>query len=248
MSDNKIQLSGIFSEGYGVIPKKFMRMQININIKAIIAYMLSYTGRGNTCFPGIKTISKDLGISHTTVIKYINQAVSFGLIIKSKLNKDPLNHANKYTLLFLESDVPPGGISDVPPGGTTNVHEVEKNNNNINNNNINNKDIHPPQKTIKKPDKNKYLDFVLLTTAEHDSLIQKYGKDVTDEYIERVNNYVGSNGRRYKSHYFTILQWIKKDNVKKMPPKKYCPDCKTEINAGGLCKKCGVYVVGIKNI
>ena len=31
------------------------------------------------------------------------------------------------------------------------------------------------------------------------------------EYIDRVDNYVGSTGKKYKSHYHTILSWHRKD-------------------------------------
>ncbi len=59
-----------------------------------------------------------------------------------------------------------------------------------------------------------YLDFVFLTEEEHKKLIDKLGKDKTKEMIKRLNNYIGSKGKKYKSHYFTILNWMEKDNKK----------------------------------
>lgn len=29
--------------------------------------------------------------------------------------------------------------------------------------------------------------------------------------IERLNNYIGSTGKKYRSHYHTILNWFTKD-------------------------------------
>jgi hypothetical protein len=64
----------------------------------------------------------------------------------------------------------------------------------------------------------KILDYVLLTTEEHTKLISGYGKAITENYIHRLNNYIGSKGDKYKSHYSTILTWMDKDKVQKLPP------------------------------
>lgn len=68
-------------------------------------------------------------------------------------------------------------------------------------------------KEIKKEKiiKEKFHDFVFLTEIEHRTLNEKYGKTRTDEFIARLNNYIGSKGTKYKSHYHTILNWINKD-------------------------------------
>jgi len=68
-------------------------------------------------------------------------------------------------------------------------------------------------------DKKKYMDFVLLTEKEFIKLVNKYGASTTKQYIQKLNIYIGSKGRRYKSHYFTILNWLNKDNIRSMPKK-----------------------------
>jgi hypothetical protein len=65
------------------------------------------------------------------------------------------------------------------------------------------------EKKVKKKDK--YLDCVYLTKDEYNKLVEKFNKDVTDNKIEDLNNYIMSKGKRYKSHYYTILNWGKKD-------------------------------------
>lgn len=64
--------------------------------------------------------------------------------------------------------------------------------------------------------KEKFGEFenVLLSTEEFDKLKSKLGTDCND-YIERLSNYIASTGKRYKSHYATILSWIQKDNQNK---------------------------------
>ena len=65
----------------------------------------------------------------------------------------------------------------------------------------------------KKEKKDIYGEFVKLTKTEYDKIITKYGLDILDEYSDRLNNYIGSTGKKYKSHYHTLLGWIRKDNV-----------------------------------
>lgn len=63
-----------------------------------------------------------------------------------------------------------------------------------------------------KDKKNKYLDFVCLSESEHEKLISQLWERLTNELIEKLNNYIWSTGKRYKSHYFTILSRSKKES------------------------------------
>jgi len=49
--------------------------------------------------------------------------------------------------------------------------------------------------------------LVLMTQAEHEKLLVKFGELKTAEFIEKLANYIGSKGKKYKSHYHTILSW-----------------------------------------
>lgn len=64
----------------------------------------------------------------------------------------------------------------------------------------------------------KYLKFVYLLPEEHDKLIVDYGKSQTEDLISRLNDYIGSKGDKYKSHYFTLLNFARRDNIKKITP------------------------------
>ena len=75
------------------------------------------------------------------------------------------------------------------------------------------------KETKEKKVKNRHLDFVLLTDDEYNKLIEKYWKWVTERKIEDLNNYIGSKWKKYKSHYFTILEWLRKDKVKPLEKK-----------------------------
>lgn len=98
-------MENYLSEGYGIIPKKFMKMKgVSIYAKAIMSYFLSFTGAGKIeCWPTIETISNDLEIAQSTVKKSIQELINFNLIEKTKLYPGQLKTNNKYRLTILES-------------------------------------------------------------------------------------------------------------------------------------------------
>lgn len=51
------------------------------------------------------------------------------------------------------------------------------------------------------------MGLVLLTPEEHEKLLVKLGERRTADYVQRLENYIGSKGKKYKSHYHTILSW-----------------------------------------
>lgn len=73
----------------------------------------------------------------------------------------------------------------------------------------------------KKSSKKNYADFVSLEEKEYQSLLDKYGKTFSDRCIEILNNYKGACGKKYKSDYLAILNWVVKrveeEGIKKQP-------------------------------
>jgi hypothetical protein len=59
-----------------------------------------------------------------------------------------------------------------------------------------------------KPEKIKYADFVSLTNDEYSSLVAKLGEDGAKRCIEILDNYKGATGKKYKSDYRAILNWV----------------------------------------
>lgn len=60
---------------------------------------------------------------------------------------------------------------------------------------------------------------VRLTVDEHVQLVDKLGKTQADEMIEQLDQYIASKGKKYKSHYATILTWARKNGVTNSPTK-----------------------------
>ena len=77
---------------------------------------------------------------------------------------------------------------------------------------VSNKDI----KVIKNiSNKETYGEFqqVKLKEEEHRKLVERFGEKRINEMIFELDTYIASKGRRYKSHYATILTWIKRKNT-----------------------------------
>ncbi len=59
--------------------------------------------------------------------------------------------------------------------------------------------------------KDRYMDVVFLTKIEYEKLIKELGKPLAEEYIKDLSLYIQSKGKKYKSHYATILTWHRKN-------------------------------------
>lgn len=65
-----------------------------------------------------------------------------------------------------------------------------------------------PEVKHKKEKKIKYADEVQMTESEHEKLVQDFGPADTDELVDILNNYKGATGKKYKSDYLAIRNWV----------------------------------------
>jgi hypothetical protein len=56
-----------------------------------------------------------------------------------------------------------------------------------------------------------YGEFVSLSDDQYKKLVEKFGQQEADEKIETLDIYIGSTGKKYSSHYHTILSWARKE-------------------------------------
>ena len=74
--------------------------------------------------------------------------------------------------------------------------------------------------SISSNNKIQYLEYVYLTDIEYKKLIEIYWEKIIENEIENLNNYIWQKGKDpYKSHYHTILNWLKREGAKKLTPK-----------------------------
>lgn len=73
------------------------------------------------------------------------------------------------------------------------------------------------------PPQNCYGEFsnVKMTTAEFEKLVQAEGADRANALIEELSSYLASSGKRYKSHYATLLNWCRRKDKEGEPKRKF---------------------------
>lgn len=75
---------------------------------------------------------------------------------------------------------------------------------------------------------NTYGKQVRLTEKEYAILSDEYGKNIIDEYIDRIDSYLENSGKKpFKSHFDTIKKWLKKDGVQPKSAHSYDLDLLT---------------------
>lgn len=63
------------------------------------------------------------------------------------------------------------------------------------------------------------LKNVQLTEEEITKLRSKYGKSATNHLIEELSTYMGASGKKYRSHYATILNWARRKGTEEVKVK-----------------------------
>jgi hypothetical protein len=81
-------------------------------------------------------------------------------------------------------------------------------------------EVEEEKENKKKNNKRKFLDFVLLSDDEYNKLISLLWEKLTTELIDKLNNYIWSTWKRYKSHYFTLLNWSKNESITATPERE----------------------------
>ena len=76
-----------------------------------------------------------------------------------------------------------------------------------------------------EPSKNSYGEFgnVKMTTAEFEKFVQAVGADRANSLIEELSSYLASSGKRYKSHYATLLNWGRRKDKEGEKPSEDAP-------------------------
>lgn len=184
-------------------------------------------GAGCGCVPGFvaEFIAGCIrcGIFDKTVFNMFSVLTSAGIqrrFIRMLKSRNSFTFYEEYFLLNInnEKDVPQGildklafeKVSDKENGFKIKenpVKSTENSQNKIEENKID------KNKGNKAHARGKYQN-VYLTEEEYESLISQYGKEKTDDYINRVDEYCESAGRKYNNYLATIELWIKKDESK----------------------------------
>lgn len=158
---------------------------------------------------GRKKMAEELGFSEQQVRTALKKLESTGEI--------SLFSTNKFTIATVENWAFYQG--DESEGNQQVTNNQPTNNQQVTNNQPHLKNV-KNVKNVKK-EKNIYIrpalgkfENVLITEEELEKLKKRFPYDWEDR-IERLSEYMSSKGKRYKSHYATILTWARKDADRK---------------------------------
>lgn len=73
--------------------------------------------------------------------------------------------------------------------------------------------VTPPPPEKEKEEKQKFREFVFLTKKEFQKLVETYGIRQANNLVAQLNDYIGSKGAKYRSHYYTIMNWARRDKI-----------------------------------
>lgn len=166
------------------------------------------------CFPSMKKIAEENGISEKSVERATKTLQEWGIvhIYKSK-KKDGTQANNIYTLLSKKNwrEKPTDCESVRPADRQNDAQPTDKiaqnrptvslyNNTNINNTNINNTNT------------NTFGEFkrVKMSDEEYTKLVDLCGEKNTAVIIAEIDIYCASKGKSYKNYYATALNWIRR--------------------------------------
>ncbi|CAI3557077.1 helix-turn-helix domain-containing protein [Clostridium neonatale] len=98
--NDELFCSGIYKEGYGVIPKLVMRnSKLSLSAKAVYAYICSFAGSGGNAFPSLELICSELNISEKKMYKCRKELIDNNLITVEKKRIGSKYSNNIYTLI-----------------------------------------------------------------------------------------------------------------------------------------------------
>lgn len=108
------------------------------------------------------------------------------------------------------------GTANITKEGT--LEEPQRNREGYTNKNVkNDKNEKKREKNMTPPEKQTYREFVKMTNAEYEALIERLGKEGAEACMDILDNYKGSSGKKYKSDYRAILSWVIGEYQKRHP-------------------------------
>lgn len=85
--------------GYGVVYQDVMRNKLlSPEAKAIYAYLSSIAGSGDSCYPSVEVMQKELSMSKNRLMKYMGQLIAFGVVEKVRERNGNIYGRNIYKI------------------------------------------------------------------------------------------------------------------------------------------------------
>ena len=154
----------------------------------------------------IRKLCDRWGWSNSKVKKFLEMLESDEMITyKSDTKKTTINIVKYYSYQTLGDTKSDTETSQKHRSNDAETSQKHTNNNDNNENNVN-------------KDNNSVclgeFQNVILKKSEYEKLINTHTQPIVDKYVDKLSDYMESEGKKYKSHYATIKRWIKSDKDK----------------------------------
>lgn len=234
---DQLEVEGILSKGYGVIPKLVMKdKDLTIEAKAIYAYISSYAGNGTEAFPSVELICSDLDIGENRFHKHKKNLISKGYIeVRRERDGKGVWGKNVYTIksMIIKNPTRQNEVMDNTPtrhypcmdepsmGGPTLDNDCTNNNsltnNSLNNNNLN-KEIQQPASEkanfITAWEQNGFGPISPINIEKLDYWVKDF--DGKEEIIVKAIEIAEGYGKRFYNYVETILKNWENKGVKSL--------------------------------
>ena len=178
----------------------WLNKELSITEKCFLAEIDSLGGSEEGCFASNQYFAEFFNLSKERARKIIGELNKKGYLeIALTYKEDSKEVDQRIIKLIGYGHTQPYGQNQ--PGGTVkNDHYITKSDNII---------------KKEKPARHKYGAYkhVLLTDKDMEKLVSTYGKEVIDEYIDRMDNWIELHGKTYKNYYLALINWLKKGKV-----------------------------------
>lgn len=175
---------------YAIIPAN-VRYDSDLppNAKLLYGEITALCNEKGFCWAGNAYFSELYSKDKSTIARWLKQLEAKGYITREVIYKEGSREIESRYMRICS-----GGIGK---NETTPIGKNERDNNTSFNTTINNKDIYI-----------QIAEFVKMKESEYNKLVQEHGEPLTKKMIEVLDNYKGANGKKYKSDYRAILNWV----------------------------------------
>lgn len=194
----------------------FREKNMSLKAKGLLSEMLSLPDNWDYSIQGLAAMNKE---NETAIKSALEELKEFGYLKVTKIMpKDSSSGRIEYVYDIFEDKKQGVGFLGVENLGVEILDLENPTQLNINNKVLNNKILN---NTKAQSEKKEYMPYVHMQEKEYQTLIEKYGEKFTQRCIEVLNNYKGACGKKYKSDYLAILNWVvgrvDQEGIKKEP-------------------------------
>jgi hypothetical protein len=184
---------------YAIIPANVRYdSELAPNAKLLYGEITALCNERGYCWASNSYFSELYKVSKVSISKWINQLVDKGYLTSDLQYKEGTKEILNRYLRIVNDPIKEKLNTPIKEKLNTPIKEKFKDNNTSFNTTSNNtKELYI-----------RYAEFVQLKESEYNKLLEEHGKPLTDKMIKVLDNYKGANGKKYKSDYRAILNWV----------------------------------------